>query len=173
MYKRQVPFLEEIAEALRAASSASPFRLLVIGAPGFGLPGLDVEAVSWSEESEAKELARCSAGIMPLPDTPWARGKCGLKLLQYLAAGLPVVSSPRGGATGILTDGVDGIIARNGAEWRRGLERVLGDPTVAAGLGREGRRTVERRFSLAVWAPRMREILEAVAAGRGVRSLSW
>lgn len=168
-----VCFLEMIAGALRAAASAGPFRLLVIGAPGFSLPGLDVEAVPWSEDAEARELARCSAGIMPLPDTPWAQGKCGLKLLQYLAAGLPVVSSPTGGATDILTDGVDGIIARDGGGWRSGLQRILGDPAVAAGLGRAGRQTVERRFSLAVWAPRMREVLEAVAAGRGVRSLSW
>ncbi|MBN1885189.1 MAG: glycosyltransferase family 4 protein [Candidatus Krumholzibacteriota bacterium] len=167
------PFLDGVVDALRAAAAIRPFRLLVIGAPGFAAPGLDVEAVSWSEEREAAELARCSVGIMPLPDTPWARGKCGLKLLQYLAAGLPVVSSPHGGAADILEDGVDGLIARDGRGWTEGLVQILGDADLARRIGRAGRQTVETRFSLGVWAPRMLAVLETVAAGGRVSGLSW
>lgn len=164
-----VSYLAERGTVLSRLASSISFTLRVIGAPGFTIPGLDVEAVPWSEEREAAEIGRCDIGIMPLPDTEWARGKCGLKCLQYMACGLPVVSSPWGSARSIITHGVHGFLARTEDEWIEHLTTLLRDADLRERFGRAGRRRVEDAFSLDRWAPRMAEILRRVAAGESVR----
>lgn len=163
-----VRFLTERSDVLRAVAREVPFELHVIGAAGVVVPGLDVRCVPWSEETEASELAQCDIGIMPLPASAWAKGKCGLKLLQYLASGMPVISSPDGGADLIVEHGVTGYVARSDEEWRVHLVSLLDNPELRKLMGREGRGRVERSFSLATWAPRMADvILDAI---RDVRS---
>ena len=163
-----VRFLEERASALRSVARVCRFGLRVIGVSALAIPGLDVTCVPWSEETEARELARCDVGIMPLPSNDWARGKCGLKLLQYMAAGLPVVSSPDGAAGLIVKHGMSGYIARGDEEWRLHLTALLDNPELRGLMGREGRTRVEEYFSLGVWAPRMAEILEKCIRGERV-----
>lgn len=160
-----VRYVTEKGEILRQLAGKVSFTLRVIGAPRFGISGVHVEAVPWREEHEAQELQRCDIGIMPLPDSMWARGKCGLKLLQYMAAGLPVVTSPYGGAADIVTHGVHGFIARTDDEWVEHILALLGDPELCIRLGRAGRRRVEDDFSLERWAPRLAGIIRRAAAG--------
>jgi glycosyltransferase involved in cell wall biosynthesis len=160
------PVLKRAAENLGAG-------LLVIGVPGFSIDGIEVEAVPWSEETEADELRRCDIGIMPLPRTEWARGKCGLKVLQYMAAGLPVVSSPDGGASDIITHGVTGFIAHSDEQWEAYLTELLKNHPLRRRLGYAARRWVEQRYSIDVWAPRMAEIVTKVAGGIAVEDDSW
>ncbi|MDD4856732.1 MAG: glycosyltransferase family 4 protein [Candidatus Krumholzibacteria bacterium] len=168
-----VRFLEEKADVLRAVSRISPFELRVIGAPSSAISGLEAKCVPWSEESEALELARCDVGIMPLPSSDWIKGKCGLKLLQYMASGLPVVSSSGGGADSIVEHGVNGFIAVSDDEWRLHLVSLLENPELRNLMGRQGLARVEERFSLAVWAPRMAEILTKCIRGEPVEEMEW
>ncbi len=160
-----VRYVEEKGEILRRLAGKVHFTLRIIGAPRFGISGVRVEAIPWREEHEAQELQRCDIGIMPLPDTMWSRGKCGLKLLQYMAAGLPVVTSPYGGAADIITHGVHGFIARTDDEWVDHILALLGDPALCIRLGRAGRRRVEIEFSLERWAPRLAGIIRRAAEG--------
>ena len=160
-----VRFLAGRGTDLARLASSIPFTLRVIGAPGFTIPGVDVEATPWREDREAADIGGCDIGIMPLPDTAWARGKCGVKLLQYMACGLPVVSSPWGSARSIITHGVQGFLARTGDEWIAHLATLLRDASLRDRFGRAGRRRVEDAFSLDRWAPRMAGILRRVAAG--------
>jgi glycosyltransferase involved in cell wall biosynthesis len=132
------------------------------------MPGVQSEAVPWSEENEVEELRACDIGIMPLDDTTWSKGKCGLKLLQYMATGLPVVTSPHGGAMDIVTHGVHGFVARTDDEWVEYLSKLLRDSTLRARLGRNGRKRVEEDFSLEKWAPRLAGIIRSAAAGESV-----
>lgn len=161
-------FLAERGAVLSRLASTEPFTLRVIGAPHFTIPHVNVETAAWREEREAADIGACDIGIMPLPDTDWARGKCGLKLLQYMACGLPVVSSPWASARSIITHGVHGFIARTDGEWIEHLTVLLRNAGLREQLGRAGRRRVEDAFSLDVWAPRMAEILRAVAAGERI-----
>jgi glycosyltransferase involved in cell wall biosynthesis len=163
-----VRFLEERADVLRDVALMSPFELRVIGVPALAIPGLDVKFVPWSEETEARELSACDVGIMPLPEDDWTKGKCGLKLLQYMACGLPVVSSPDGSAGSIVEHGVNGYIARSGEEWRLYLGALLDNEERRRLMGRAGRRRVEEHFSLEAWAPRMAEILLKCMRGERV-----
>ncbi len=116
----------------------------------------------WTLESEVREVQDFSAGIMPLPRTGWARGKCALKALQYMACGVPCVATPFGAVLEIIRDGENGLFADTLDEWRAALER-LRDPELRRRLGEAGRRTVEERFSLRMAAPKLLAILEAAA----------
>jgi glycosyltransferase involved in cell wall biosynthesis len=109
-------YIDIAAPALRLAAKEYPLQLRVIGAH-FRATGLDVECRAWSEESEVQEVQECTIGIMPLADTPWERGKCGYKLVQYMACGLPVIASPVGMNKELVTEGVNGFLPSNEEEW--------------------------------------------------------
>jgi glycosyltransferase involved in cell wall biosynthesis len=136
-------------------------RLVVVGGlPGFSAPWLLCRP--WSLQSENRELAGFDIGVMPLPDDPWTRGKSGYKILQYFAAGLPVVASPVGVNASLVSDD-RGIHARTGEEWLRALEELLGDVQLRRTMGESARRFVEADFSYARWAPRLAELFRSVA----------
>lgn len=116
----------------------------------------------WSFETEVQEVQSFAVGIMPLPKTEWARGKCALKALQYMACGIPCVATPFGAVCDIIEDGVNGLFAGSRAEWAIALER-LRDAKLRKRLGDAARQTVEERYSLKVAAPKLRAHLEAVA----------
>jgi glycosyltransferase involved in cell wall biosynthesis len=110
--------------------------------------GLEIVRKPWRLEEEARDLASCRVGIMPLPDDPWTRGKCALKILQYFAAALPVVCSPVGSNLAVVEQGRNGYFASDGAEWTERLEELLGDPDKRRAFGRAGRELVETRYSV-------------------------
>jgi len=97
---------------------------VVIGARGLRLGGVPLEANPWSEGTKAGELRRIDVGIMPLPDCPFERGKCGLKLIQYMACSRPVVGTPVGVNREIITDGLNGYQATSEEEWVEALVRL-------------------------------------------------
>jgi glycosyltransferase involved in cell wall biosynthesis len=99
---------------------------------------------------------------MPLPDEPWARGKCGYKLIQYMACGLPVVASPVGVNAEIVEEGVNGFLARDMADWAAALRRLVSDPALRAAMGQEGRAKIEREYSLQVQGPRLAGLIRDV-----------
>lgn len=144
-------------------------QLVAIGSNGIKLPNTNVISIPWSEETEVQEISKCDIGIMPLPDEPWERGKCGLKLLQYMACGLPVVASPVGANLDIVQQGVNGFLAATDKDWFLALETLIQNPALRARMGLAGRERVEQHYSLDVTAPRFASLLElAVAKARGV-----
>lgn len=109
----------------------------------------------WSREGEAESIRGFDVGVMPLWDTPFARGKCGLKLIQYMAAGLPVVASPVGVNCEIVEEGVNGFLASGDDEWYEKLCILLEDRELRKKMGQKGRRKVEEKYSLDVWGDRL------------------
>ena len=120
-----------------------------------------------SLQTEAAELARCDVGIMPLPDAPWERGKCGYKLIQYMASGLPVVASPIGANREIVIPGETGFLAAGSEEWAEGLSRLFDDPGLRARMGAAGRAGAERLYSVGATAPRLAQLLHRATRIRG------
>lgn len=116
------------------------------------LPPSRWEFVPWSAAAEVDQLRSFTVGLMPLEDTPWNRGKCGFKLLQYMAVGSASVASPVGVNTDILGGG-GGLAATTQDGWVEALERLLADAALRRRLGREGRALVEARYSVAAVAP--------------------
>jgi glycosyltransferase involved in cell wall biosynthesis len=154
--------LDTLRPALRRLARKERFRLRVIGAPGYRVEGVDVEALPWRPETEVEDLRRIDIGVMPLPDEPWSRGKCGLKALQYMALAVPTVCSPVGVNAEIIGDGENGYIASTEDEWVGKLSRLLRSADERRRLGRAGRATVEARYSAEGQAPRVFQIIESV-----------
>lgn len=156
-------YLRDIAPALAEVCKEGRARVRLIGAGPIELPGVPVEVIPWREDSEVDEIRRFDVGIMPLPDEPWARGKCGFKLIQYMACGLPVVASPVGVNGEIVEEGGNGFLATDRAAWVRALEALRGDADLRERMGAAGRRRVEERYCLAVTGPRVVEVLKSAA----------
>jgi glycosyltransferase involved in cell wall biosynthesis len=116
---------------------------------------------AWSEDSEAAMIARMDIGIMPLRDGPWERGKCGYKIIQYMACGLPVVASTVGANIDIVRHGENGFLAEGTAAWREGLEQLILSRPLRTRMGRAGRARVESEYSVAVQAPRLANVLHS------------
>lgn len=140
-------------------------KIVLVGAGENPFSGLMATIREWDVSREAEEIGDFDVGIMPLPDNPWERGKCGFKLIQYMACGKPVVASPVGANREIVADGVNGFHASTREEWVRALERLKSDPDLRRSMGASGRRTVEEKYSIQVTAPRLHRLL-LEAAGR-------
>lgn len=121
-------------------------------------PALEYEA--WSSEREIEQLQAMDIGLMPLTDDEYTRGKCGFKLLQYMACGVAAVASPVGFNREIVQDGVTGLFADEPEDWARAIHRLLADAELRQRLTANGRRLVEERFSLEAAAERLWELLE-------------
>lgn len=156
--------LQTLGSALRRLSERERFRLRVIGAPGFEMEGVDVEVMPWRSETEVADLRPIDIGIMPLPEDPWSKGKCGMKALQYMGLGIPTVCSPVGVNSDIIRDGENGMLAATEQEWVEKLTALLHAPALRERLGQAGRATVEADYSAAVQAPRVFRIIESVVA---------
>ena len=138
-------------------------KLVLVGAAGDGTARADwIEHRPWSLSSENDHLASFDIGIMPLPNTEWAYGKCGYKLLQYFAAGVPAIASPVGVNVDLI--GNDrGMLASSPAEWRSSLETLIADVDRRRESGLAGRAFVEREYSYRRWAPELAELLRSVS----------
>ncbi|GMV49145.1 MAG: hypothetical protein NBKEAIPA_02594 [Nitrospirae bacterium] len=161
-------YLDVLAPALRALQAHYPIRLRVVCSQPPQLPGIDVEFRPWDLQREVVDLQDASIGVMPLRDTEWARGKCGLKLLQYMAVGIPAVASPVGVNREIITNGKNGFLASTEREWHNCLEMLCRSPQLRRQMGQAGRRTVVDQYSLSLWGPRLAALYRTVSAnGRG------
>jgi glycosyltransferase involved in cell wall biosynthesis len=113
---------------------------------------IPVVPIAWNERTEARELAMGQIGVSWLPDDLWSRGKCGLKVLQYHAAGLPVVANAVGTHREMVRPGETGILATTTTEWVDALARLAGDARLRQKMGLLGRRQVESDYSVRAWA---------------------
>ena len=152
-------YLQQIQAPL-AQAGAQGDRLRLIGSGPIALDGISTEILPWAEVSEAETIATFDVGIMPLPDEPFERGKCGYKLIQYMACGLPVVASPVGVNRTIVRHGENGYLAETAAEWTQALEQLRADPELRRRMGQAGRADVEAQYSLAVTSPRLLQLLQ-------------
>lgn len=151
--KTTIEHLVSLGGVLRTICSRYRVRVKVIGDRHFTIPGVPVDAQDWEEASELDALSEIDIGIMPLPDEEWAKGKCGLKALQYMALGIPAVCSPVGVNSEIVQDGVNGFLASTEQEWIEKLLLLIEDPALRQKLGRAARETVEGKYSVKVNFP--------------------
>jgi glycosyltransferase involved in cell wall biosynthesis len=159
-------YVVDIRDALRKACNETGAQLLLVGATESvleQLPGIEVEVAEWTEESEADLISRMDVGIMPLEDGPWEKGKCGYKLIQYMASGVPVVASPVGVNVEIVNENRCGQLAELVSDWAEVLINILSSRSLQSKLGSAGREVVGQKYSLQVQAPVLVAILRSVA----------
>lgn len=126
----------------------------VIGDGSYTEPILGVKGLPWNKATELDDLRAMDIGIMPLPDDEWARGKCGLKGLQYMALGIPTIMSPVGVNSDIIRDGENGFLATSTEEWVAKISRLIDDAELRTRIGATARKTVEDGYSLKAWQER-------------------
>jgi glycosyltransferase involved in cell wall biosynthesis len=148
-----------VMKKLQSQHSKLSFRFIGAGAD-FPCDGLRAETPVWSEQREAELLAECDIGIMPLPDNEFTRNKCGLKLIQYMACGLPVVASPVGVNVEIVEEGRNGYLASSNDEWFQNLDKLIRNPLLRMSLGNAGRAKVAAGYTLEHGFSKWQEILE-------------
>lgn len=149
------PYLHGVAPAIRRLAAAKNIEAVAVGARPDQVEGTPFQAVPWREDAEAALVASFDIGLMPLPDEPWERGKCGYKLIQYMACGVPVVASPIGVNNEIVKPGSNGFLAGDEDSWFDSLRQLVDNPSLRDQMGRAGRERVEEWYSLQVQVPRL------------------
>ncbi|WP_442496920.1 glycosyltransferase family 4 protein [Methylobacter sp. sgz302048] len=151
-------FLEPYKQLFERLLSAGQARFTAIGIDALSL-GLPMESIPWTEKTEASSIASFDIGIMPLVDEPFERGKCGYKLIQYMACGLPVVASPVGVNCQIVEHGVNGFLAETPEQWEQALQMLLVDEGLRQRMGLAGRQKVEQHYCIQVTGPKLTKLL--------------
>jgi len=135
-----IPYLEDLSKKIK-------FKLLIIGNFEFSHPFLNIEVLQWSEKEEISQLHQIDIGLYPLPNDPWITGKSGLKTLQYMAIGIPSVSSKFGNITNIISNGIEGFLVENNEEWIAKLHKLICNNELREKMGRNARLKFQSKFS--------------------------
>ncbi len=159
------PYLQSLVEPLSQLALERPVRLLVVGGPAPLIPGVEVIEQPWSLETEIPLIQSFDVGVMPLPDSPWARGKCAYKLIQCMACAVPVVASPVGANVDAVPTAC-GILASSPEQWLAAFRRMAADPDLRQRMGVSGRRWVKERYSLHSALPILAGAILQVAESR-------
>jgi len=159
--------LEAIAPLLETVGRKVPnVRLKLVCDQFLQLNHLAVLECAWSESTEAAEIAAADIGISWVPDDPWSRGKCGLKILQYMAAGLPVVTNAVGVHAEMVHHGETGYLVESESEWVDAIQMLARDPDLRRQMGARGRRRVEKQFSVEAGAALWVNLIAGLTTGR-------
>jgi glycosyltransferase involved in cell wall biosynthesis len=157
-------YVADLYGAFSKLALTHSFELHLVGATNDmiqTMADIDIVVVPWSEASEVFSILKMDIGIMPLVEGPWEKGKCGYKLIQYMACGIPVVASDVGVNREIVLGGSCGLLASNDQEWYENLARLLDDSLSRVELGKSGRESVSNCYSVQAQRSKIKQLLEA------------
>lgn len=157
-------YFEVIADVLRDLAKKHDLVLFIATGKPFEMEGVRVINEHWKLEDEIRYLQEPDIGLMPLVDSPRARGKCAYKAMQYMACGTPCVISPVGMNAEVIEDGVTGFLADTPEAWREKLERLIVDPALRERMGRAAREDMIARFSHEANYPKFKAMVDEVSA---------
>lgn len=143
-----VKYVHDLISVFEKLYKKIPFTLHIIGANLDADVNFDHKSIKWSEETEVKEIQKFDIGIMPLPDSPWERGKCGFKLIQYMGCSKPVVASPVGVNSIIVKIDENGFLATDLDQWFSSLLTLLSTPSARTEMGKKSRLLVENQYCI-------------------------
>ena len=161
---KYLKLLEPVFEKL--VQRFSNLRLKIVSNDFYDSSFIPVIKKPWRLEDENEDLISFDIGLMPLQDDLWSKGKCGLKIIQYLSVGVPVVCSPVGINGDIVKDGQNGFLASDSQEWADRIAKLISDPGLRARMGQEGIETVEKGYSLSVSSEKFFQVLQSLT-GKG------
>lgn len=156
------PMLDLLRETFQELAKRVPFKLKVIGNFDYDLPGVDLEVTRWTAEREVADLQEFDIGVYPLPVDDYVLGKSGLKAIQYMAFGLPIVATEVGTTPLLITNGSNGLLVKAQDEWLDALERLVRDPELRRRLGQAARQEAIENYSTRAIAGHYRRVLEDV-----------
>ncbi len=142
-FKYALPFLKQLKNIY-----GDKIEIKLIGDENYRNSELNIKGLAWNKENEIDELSSFDIGIMPLPNDEWAKGKCGLKGLQYMALQIPTIMSPVGVNTSIINDGVNGFLASSTNEWVDKISALINSNELRKKIGENARKTVVEFYSV-------------------------
>jgi len=157
-----VSYLEILRSVVKELADIYPIEFRVIGGEISEIPGVKIRIIRWSEKSEVREISQFDVGVAPMPNNEYTHGKCGLKVLQYMAAGIPVIASPVGVHLNIIQHGTNGFLADTDDEWLNYLLLFAENVDLRETMGQQARRTVEERFSLDLMSKQVAVLLKSL-----------
>lgn len=155
-------YLHLLDEVLIQLSQKHHFELVVVSSLPFVVEGVNVDNRPWSLPTEVADLMEMDIGVMPLPESEWASGKSGCKMLQYMAVATPAVVSPVGINAQVIQHGINGFVATTPAEWYNALDSLLTNASLRQQLGQTGRQYIERHHNQAQNAEKFIQIIQQV-----------
>ncbi len=155
-------YVSVIHNALREIYKQGDVRVVLVGSGFLKIENLPLEIKEWNETTEVKDIQSFDVGIMPLTDSLWERGKCGFKIIQYMACGKPVIASPVGVNVEIIQHSVNGFLANNSEEWIKYLTILKSDINLRMKMGAAGRKLAEDKYSLQLTAPKLFELFQNI-----------
>lgn len=158
------PYLDLLRPIFIELKKRRDFKLVVIGNFEYEFPEMDLELIQWSAETEVEDLQKIDIGVYPLPLDDWVAGKSGLKAIQYMAFGLPCVSTDISTVQQFVVDGENGFLVKSNNEWIERLVELIDSPSLRKKIGENARQTVLDRFSKRVIKKQYLKILESVIA---------
>lgn len=142
-------------------------KFIAVGSGPLPFDDVNLEIRDWCEDREAEDVSSFDVGIMPLDETDFELGKCGYKLIQYMAAGKPVIATSIGINSQIVDHGVDGFLAKDSQEWIDAIEALKGNEQMRIHMGAAGRKKVEEKYNLNVTGPKLYSALCEAAGMTG------
>jgi len=155
-------YLDLLRNVFKELAQKVPYRLRVIGNFDYTLDGVDLEVIRWSKEHEVEDMQAIDIGVYPLPIDDWVLGKSGLKAIQYMAFGLPIVATEVGTTPLLITNEINGLLVNTQEEWLEALKRLLRDPALRARLGKKARESAVANYSTKAIAGQYRRVLNDV-----------
>ncbi len=153
-------YISEIVPAIEHAAQSVPnLTLKIIADFELSSPVLKIKNIAWSEIDEAMELSKSHVGLAPLTNDSWTKGKCALKVLQYMATGLPVISSPVGVNAYLVDNGVNGYLAADNKAWSEFIIKMYQEKEHLKQMGTQGKKRVYQEFSIDVVFKKMFAII--------------
>jgi glycosyltransferase involved in cell wall biosynthesis len=159
--KGNLRYLKKLEPVFETVSRRfSHLRLKIVSNDFYDSAHLPMIKKKWRLEDENEDLISFDVGLMPLDDDLWSRGKCGLKIIQYLSVGVPAVCTPVGINRDIVKDGENGFWATTHEEWVDRLSRLIQNRDLRRKMGLKGIETVEREYSLGVVSEKFFQVLQ-------------
>jgi glycosyltransferase involved in cell wall biosynthesis len=164
--KGNLRYLQKLEPVFETLKQRFPqIRLEIVSNDFYDSSCLPTIKKPWKLEDENEDLTSFDIGLMPLNDDLWSKGKCGLKIIQYLSVGIPVVCTPVGINSDIIKDGENGFWATNPHEWIDRLSTLIENPDLRYQMGLKGIETVEREYSLTVTSEKFFQVLQSLVRG--------
>ena len=142
-----IPYLESIKDVFYTLKELRDFKFTLITNFSYELPGINIEVIRWNKESEIRDLHKIDIGIYPLIEDKWTLGKGGLKLLQYMAIGVPAVATNYGTACNIISSGENGFLVKNKDEWVESLCLLIDNEKLRVEMGKKAREKILKEYS--------------------------
>jgi glycosyltransferase involved in cell wall biosynthesis len=156
------PYLDRLSLIFQQLALKVDFKLRIIGNFDYELPGVDLEVIQWSLANEVRDMQKIDIGVYPLNMDEWVMGKSGLKAIQYLAFGIPVVATDIGTTPLIITNNINGYLTKTDKDWLDSLEKLVLNPELRHNMGAKARKKALECYSTKVISSEYRMVLQAV-----------